>query len=347
MKERMRYWMLAAILAIFCGVGIYIWCSGDNAPSDSSRKEVRIAIAWRADADNEFCTNIVEAFREAGVTVTVLPQVKAGYLDYSGDAVAATCLDADGIGYLSEASGALVRSRGYDGSNAAEVLSGVDGVIFTGGEDIAPTLLASPQDWHRIEAEIDYNAARDVSDFLTMTYCLDYDIPLIGFCRGAQMLGVVSGATIIQDIPTWFAQQGLSYNYEHRREKAEGETYRDYTPHDVTLTKGSLLARFFGTTTLTGCPSWHHQALLSTKGTPLRVTATTTVSGIDMVEGIEHTDKRCAVGVQFHPEAAIVKHVGKAMNNANAREFMTYEAAIPLFRAFIEVCKNGNNDDNN
>ena len=339
--------MLAAILAIFCGVGIYIWCSGDNAPSDSSRKEVRIAIAWRADADNEFCTNIVEAFREAGVTVTVLPQVKASYLDYSGDAVAATCLDADGIGYLSEASGALVRSRGYDGSNAAEVLSGVDGVIFTGGEDIAPTLLTSPQDWHRIEAEIDYNAARDVSDFLTMTYCLDYDIPLIGFCRGAQMLGVVSGATIIQDIPTWFAQQGLSYNYEHRREKAEGETYRDYTPHDVTLTKGSLLARFFGTTTLTGCPSWHHQALLSTKGTPLRVTATTTVSGIDMVEGIEHTDKRCAVGVQFHPEAAIVKHTGRAVNSANADQFMTYEAAIPLFRAFIEVCKNGNNDDNN
>ena len=125
--------MLAAILAIFCGVGIYIWCSGDNAPSDSSRKEVRIAIAWRADADNEFCTNIVEAFREAGVTVTVLPQVKAGYLDYSGDAVAATCLDADGIGYLSEASGALVRSRGYDGSNAAEVLSGVDGVMIGRG----------------------------------------------------------------------------------------------------------------------------------------------------------------------------------------------------------------------
>ena len=219
------------------------------------------------------------------------------------------------------------------------MLSGVDGVIFTGGEDIAPTLLATPQDWHRIEAEIDYNAARDVSDFLTMTYCLDHDIPLIGFCRGAQMLGVVSGATIIQDIPTWFAQQGLSYHYEHRREKAEGETYRDYTPHDVTLSEGSVLARFFGTTTLTGCPSWHHQALLSTEGTPLRVTATTTVSSIDMVEGIERTDKRCAVGVQFHPEAAIVKHVGKAMNNANAREFMTYDAAIPLFRAFLEVCK--------
>ena len=265
--------------------------------------------------------------------------MKAEYLDYSGNAVAAADLDAEGVGYLNNASATLVRSRGYDESNAAEALKNVDGVVFTGGEDIAPTLLATPQDWHHIDAEIDYNAARDVSDFLTMTYCLDHDIPLIGFCRGAQMLGVVSGATIIQDIPTWFAQQGLSYNYEHRKEKTDGEDYRDYTPHSVTLMKGSVLAGFFGTTTLAGCPSWHHQALLSTEDTPLRVTGITTVSGIDMLEGIERTDKACAVGVQFHPEAAIVKHTGKAVNNENADLFMTYDSAINLFRAFISVCK--------
>ena len=340
MKNRI-IWVLAAILVIISGTCTITCCSSNNDnPSDSNKKEVRIAIAWRADTDNEFCTNIVETFREAGVTVTVLPQVKAQYLDYDGNAVATANLDAEGIGYLNNASGTLVRSRGYNGSNAAQVLKEVDGVVFTGGEDIAPTLLAEPQDWHHIEAEIDYNAARDVSDFLTMTYCLDHDIPIIGFCRGAQMLGVVSGATIIQDIPTWFAQQELPYNYEHRREKTDGETYRDYVPHNVTLTDGSLLARYFGTTTLTGCPSWHHQALLSTEGTPLRVTGITTLSGIDMVEGIERTDKACAVGVQFHPEAAIVKHTGKAVNSANADLFMTYDAAMPLFRAFIEVCSN-------
>lgn len=339
MKQTSKLWMLAAIFAIISVIYVTTcFTSGDDNPSNSSKKEVRIAIAWRADTDNEFCTNIVEAFREAGVTVTVLPQVKAGYLVYSGDAVATANLDAGGIGYLNNASGTLVRTKGYDGSNAAEVLKDIDGVVFTGGEDISPTLLAAPQDWHHIEAEIDYNAARDVSDFLTMTYCLDHDIPLIGFCRGAQMLGVVSGATIIQDIPTWFAQQGLPYNYEHRREKAEGETYRDYVPHSATLTDGSLLARYFGTTTLAGCPSWHHQALLGTEGTPLRVTATTSVSGINMIEGIERTDKHCAVGVQFHPEAAIVKRIGKAVNNENADRFMTYDTAIPLFRAFIETC---------
>ena len=338
MKKRIILWGLVVILVI-CGICIITCYSSDDDASDSSKKEVRIAIAWRADSDNEFCTNIVEAFREAGVTVTVLPQVKAGYLGYDGTTVSQTCLDSVGIGYLSNASGTMVRAKGYRESNVEEVLKDVDGVVFTGGEDIAPTLYATQADWHHIEAEIDYNAARDVSDYLTMTYCLDHDIPLIGFCRGAQMLGVVSGATIVQDIPTWFAAQGLTYNYEHRREKAEGETYRDYTAHDVTLTDGSMLARYFGATTLTGCPSWHHQSILSTEGTQLRVTATTTVSGIDMVEGVERTDKRCAVGVQFHPEAAIVKHIGKGINNANASQFMTYDAALPLFRAFINECK--------
>lgn len=330
--------IISVILAVSCGP-VRNAARSSAITTQPQEKEVRIALAWRADVDNEFCTNIVEAFREAGVTVTVLPQVKADYLDYSGNAVATTNLDAAGIGYLSSVSGALVRARGYDGSNAAEALKEVDGVVFTGGEDISPTLLATPQDWHHIEAEIDYNAARDVSDFLTMTYCLDHDIPLIGFCRGAQMLGVVSGATIIQDIPTWFARQGLPYNYEHRREKTEGETYRDYAPHSVTLTDGSLLAGFFGATTLTGCPSWHHQSVLSTEGTPLRVTGTSTVSDIETVEGIERTDKRCAVGVQFHPEAAVVKHTGKAVNNGNAGLFMSYEAAMPLFHAFIDACR--------
>lgn len=311
----------------------FISCSDDIWQKDDN--DLLIAIAWRADVENEFCTNIVNAFAEAGVHVVILDQVKASYVQYDGNNVSTTCIDSEGIGYLSGEYGSMVRTRTYHDSNIAEIMRDVDAVIFTGGEDISPTLLAVPQDWHHIEAEIDYNAARDVSDFLTMSYCLDNDIPLMGFCRGAQMLGVVSGATIIQDIPTWFTEQGLSYNYEHRREKGQGETYRDYVPHSVTLKAGSLFSKFYGTTTLTGCPSWHHQALLSTEGTPLRVTATTTVSGVEMIEGIERTDKRCAIAAQFHPEAAVVKHIGKAVNNDNADQFMSYDAGMKCFWSFL------------
>ena len=330
--------VLHTIFLLLCCVVVFVSCSNDDIvnPKDD---ELKIAIAWRADASNEFCTNVVKAFAELGIEIVMLDQLKAPYIQYEGDNVAATCIDSEGVGYLSEEYGSKVKTHTYEGSNVAKIMQGVDAVIFTGGEDISPTLLATPQDWHHIEAEIDYNAARDVSDFLTMSYCLDKDIPLMGFCRGAQMLGVVSGATIIQDIPTWFVGQGLDYNYEHRREKGEGETYRDYVPHTVTLVEGSRLAEFYGTTTLTNCPSWHHQAILSTEGTPLQVTATATVSGVEMVEGIERVDKTCAIAVQFHPEAAVVKHLGEAINNDNAEQFMSYDEGMKIFRSFVATCK--------
>ena len=350
--------MLAAILTS-CGASALMTRSNDDSPAGRVDDEVKIAIAWRSDTDNEFCTNVMEAFRQAGVTVKVLPQVKAPYINYEGTSVSTSCLDSEGIGYLAGEYATMIRANTYEGSNASDVLKDVDGVIFTGGEDIASTLYATPEDWHHIEAEIDFNAARDVSDYLTMTYCLDHDIPLLGLCRGSQMLGVVSGATMIQDIPTWFESQGLPYHYEHRREKAEGETYRDYVPHTVNIAAGSLLSGFVSTTArprstlvastrkglkkgtlaLDGCPSWHHQAMLSVEGTPLRCVGTTTVSGIPMIEAVERTDKHCAVGLQFHPEAAIVKRTGKHINNANADEFMTYDEAMHIFKTFISKCK--------
>ena len=207
--RKLRIWLIVAIIFII-GVVTYV-----NTCKEDNHKELKIAIAWREDTDNEFCTNVVEAFRQAGVNVTVLPQVKASYIDYEGSSVSVNQLDADGIGYLSNDAGVLVRANSYNGSNVAEVLRDVDGVIFSGGEDISPSLYAVQEDWHHIKSEIDYNAARDVSDYLTMAYCLDHDIPILGFCRGLQMLGVVSGATMIQDLSVWFASHNLDYNYEH------------------------------------------------------------------------------------------------------------------------------------
>jgi hypothetical protein len=69
--RKLRIWLIAAIIFIVGGVTYVNTCKEDN------HKELKIAIAWREDTDNEFCTNVVEAFRQAGVNVTVLPQVKA------------------------------------------------------------------------------------------------------------------------------------------------------------------------------------------------------------------------------------------------------------------------------
>ena len=290
-----------------------------------------IGISWRADTDSEFLTNVEATLSDLGVKYVFLGQVVDSLLQYSDGSLAADCTDGNDV--LKQCYADIVKNSTYARSNAADIVKGVDAVIFTGGEDIAPTLYAVPAEWHGIEAEKDYNATRDVNDYLLMAYCLDKDIPLLGFCRGAQMLGVVSGAAVIQDIPTWFAQKSLTYNYEHRNEKATPQSYRDYAPHDVSMAADSKVATLWESTTVKNCPSWHHQALESVDGTSLSVGGTTTVSGIPMIESIERTDKTLALGLQYHPEAAYVKHLRGA---ENAGDFTSQEDVRRFFTNFTK-----------
>lgn len=253
-------------------------------------------------------------------------------IEYSESEVSAECVDA--VGCLEQQAANKVKEMSAN-NNAAEVMKGVDAVIFTGGEDISPSLLATPQPWHGIEAERDYNATRDVNDFTLMAYCLKNDVSILGFCRGMQMLGVISGATVIQDIPTFFAERGEEYNYIHRNEKSSPDAYRDYSPHDVSVVPGSILYGMVGGE-IKNVPSWHHQSLLSVDGTPLKMSGYTIVNDMKMIEAIERTDKTLAIGLQFHPEAAMVKHI---VGSANKDSYMTMVEAKKLINSFVSSVK--------
>ena len=232
----------------------------------------------------------------AGGTWVLLEQVKSADLPY--DAQGKLTAGVTEIGMLDETAAKYVRCNTWHGSNAAEAVGNVSIVLFTGGEDISPNLYYQPEEWHGIEAEIDYNAERDVSDYLTMAYCLDSDIPLMGFCRGNQMLAVVSGGEMIQDIPTWFAEQGIAYDYTHRNQKAAPDAYRDYAPHEVQVAEGSLLYEMVGTTALSGCPSWHHQAVKK-PGKGIEICA---MCPDGIIEGVYMPSKKCIFGLEWHPE---------------------------------------------
>ena len=291
-----------------------------------------VGIAWRADTDSEFFTNICRAVEEAGGTWVMLDQVCSSDLDY--DEAGRLTEGVAELGCLDEDAAKLVRCNSWHGSNAAEAVGAVSIVLFTGGEDISSTLFYAPEPWHGIVAEIDYNAERDVSDYLTMAYCLDNDIPVMGFCRGMQMLSVISGAEMIQDIPAYFAENGLEYGYEHRNQKATPDSYRDYAPHAVQVAEDSLLYGIVGETELVGCPSWHHQAVKNVDNTRLAVTGYTETAGVRMIEAVERTDKTFAVGLQFHPEAALVKNLDDA---ANKGDYMDYDTALNIFRYIVEA----------
>jgi len=85
--------------------------------------------------------------------------------------------------------------------------------------------------------------------------------------------------------------------------------------------------------TVSRVPSWHHQAVLSVEGTPLKVTAVTKTSGISIIEAVERTDKPFFIGLQYHPEVAVAKHANGA---ADASRFMDYEDALCYFRALVK-----------
>ena len=117
-----------------------------------------------------------------------------------------------------------------------------------------------------------------------LRYCLDNDIPILAICRGMQMLSVVSGAEMIQDIPSYFEDLSIDYHYEHRNKLPSPGGYRNFSPHDVDLVKGSVISGIMGVDTVRKCPSWHHQAVMSVENTGLVVTGTTDTDGIPIIE---------------------------------------------------------------
>ena len=298
------------------------------ALSASAGDKVRVGIAWQPNAGSY--ERVVMSIEQAGGEAVILPQLRPAGFEYDGMVLSAKYVDE--IGVLRQEYADFVKTHTYHETDADALMSGVQAVVFLGGGDVSSTLLASPQTWHGIAEDSPADAMRDVSEYLTMAYCLDHDIPVLGLCRGMQMRGVVSGAPLIQDLPTYFEGLGKPYHDQHRMQRdAKGNRY--YTPHDVVVTDStSLLFSIAGADRISHVPSWHHQVVGDVTGTPLKVTGVTPTDGVDIIEAIERTDKHFALGVQFHPEEAVRKHLTGA---PDADRFMPLDEALKYFTALI------------
>ena len=334
MNKPRRIPLITALIMVLslsaCNVNVNI-DQGDKVKSINAYDEDLIGIAWVADTDYEPYTYVVRAIEEAGGRTIMLPQVRSYDLQYDDDGILMEGV-AD-TGELTDEAGKLIKCNSWLNSNAPDAVMGVQTVIFVGGDDVSPSLFYSPKGSFDEEDVIGYSPERDVSDYLLMSCCLDNDIPFMGICRGEQMLAAVSGAENIPDIPEYFREQDVEYGYEHRNRAKTPGAYRDYVPHSVSVEKDSILYDMVGTDTVEGCPSWHHSGVENTDNTRLRVTGETDTNGITIIEAVERTDKMFAMGIQFHPEAAIVKHLD---GGSNAGTFMDYDTALGIFRYIVE-----------
>lgn len=159
-----------------------------------------------------------------------------------------------------------------------------DGVLFAGGEDVDPALYDEEKKYSNVRV----NRARDEFEFALLDRALDRRLPVLGICRGMQMINVKFGGTLYQDLKN---DRGLELDHQQPGR-------RDSPTHRITVTEpGSLLAQ----TVPGSCRvnSLHHQAIKRV-GRGLRATA---YSEDSLHEALEAADEYpFLVAVQWHPE---------------------------------------------
>jgi putative glutamine amidotransferase len=169
-------------------------------------------------------------------------------------------------------------------ADAPELIGRLDGLVMSGGSDVDPALYG--EEPHATVTQV--VRERDDFELALVREALQRDLPLLAICRGHQVLNVATGGTLIQDIPF---QLPRAVDHDPERERWE-------TAHEVLVLPGTKLRALVGRDRI-AVNSFHHQAVKDL-GRSLVVSARSAVD--DLIEGIEATDRRFVLGVQWHPE---------------------------------------------
>ena len=167
----------------------------------------------------------------------------------------------------------------------SKVTGDFDGVVIGGGVDVDPARYGEAP---RPDAGLEVDHDRDATDFAVFDKAWEEGTPLLGICRGLQVVNVALGGTLVQDIPT----EHPSEVTHRRREKDKAR--RD---HPVRILPATRLSGIAGSEEMP-VNSRHHQAI-GKRADGLRVSAT---SPDGLVEAVEGGSDRWLVAVQWHPE---------------------------------------------
>ena len=171
-------------------------------------------------------------------------------------------------------------------------LDSLDGLMLTGGGDINP-LWAGEEPSPRLHS---INRERDEAELLAVRLAYNRQIPMLGICRGIQVLVTALDGEVEQDIAEGM-QAGRLTPGGHALLKHSQDADRREPTHTVIIEKDSALYGIYGTVTL-AVNSFHHQSVRKC-GARFKVTA---VAPDGVIEAIESSEYKSIMGVQWHPE---------------------------------------------
>ena len=161
----------------------------------------------------------------------------------------------------------------------------LDGLLLPGGGDIDPAHYGEP----RHEKCNEPSAERDDTELTLARWAIEEGMPVLGICRGIQVLNVALGGSLFQDIQAQIPDAQRHAWYPNHP--------RDRLSHTVSISPKARLARLIGETTLP-VNSLHHQSVKD----PAPGLVATGHSPDGIIEAVEAPDHPFAIGVQWHPE---------------------------------------------
>ena len=203
-----------------------------------------------------------------------------------------TFLNEPYIAAIQEAGGVpLVVTPAHGGPSLRALFDLLDGLVLTGGEDVAPERYGEEV----LRPNVEVVPERDALEFTLLEWALAEDLPVLAICRGVQVLNVGLGGTLYQDLAT-----DRPAHLVHDQNLGDSPRPRTEPHHPVAVRPGSCLADCLGLEEIE-VNSLHHQGI-KTLAPPLAPVAQAPDGLVEAVEPADPARWTFLVGVQWHPE---------------------------------------------